>query len=392
MRRTRQDLIPGLEERGITPRAVVDGFDPARLTQARRLAEMTKKDVAERLGVTPAAVGQYETGVSKPRPELVPGLADILGVPLSFFLAGRPSSRLDASMAHFRSLRSTPKAQRERALAFAEQVWELTYALERRVQLPVVDLPGFAGGEVHPGEELPAEPAAAARELRRRWGLGDGPVTHLVRRMESHGIIVVMPPAGDTSATTVDAFSSRTVRPLAVLTSNRADDVYRHRFTAAHELGHLVLHGDATGDSRQEKEADAFAAEFLTPQSSILPLLPRRMDLARLAELRRTWGVSIHSLIYRCRELGLTSDATTSRAYQRLRALEGQPGFASESVNGFSGEQPALLRQAFELAAEEDGLTVEKLARELAWKPERVCELLGVRNERPVLRLISNHA
>ncbi|MFF9780584.1 ImmA/IrrE family metallo-endopeptidase [Streptomyces sp. NPDC013978] len=28
----------------------------------------------------------------------------------------------------------------------------------------------------------------------------------------------------------------------------------RHRFTAAHELGHLVLHGDATGDSRQERE------------------------------------------------------------------------------------------------------------------------------------------
>ncbi|MFF4450128.1 helix-turn-helix domain-containing protein [Streptomyces sp. NPDC001502] len=28
--------------------------------------------MAERLGVTPAAVGQYETGVSKPRPDLLP--------------------------------------------------------------------------------------------------------------------------------------------------------------------------------------------------------------------------------------------------------------------------------------------------------------------------------
>lgn len=64
MRTIKQDLIPGLEERGTTPRAISDGFDPARLTQARRLAEMTKKDVANALGVTPAAVGQYETGVS----------------------------------------------------------------------------------------------------------------------------------------------------------------------------------------------------------------------------------------------------------------------------------------------------------------------------------------
>ncbi|MFD4571562.1 ImmA/IrrE family metallo-endopeptidase [Streptomyces sp. NPDC058417] len=70
-----------------------------------------------------------------------------------------------------------------------------------------------------------------------------------------------MPPASDPSAATVDAFSTRAARPLVVLTANRADDLYRHRFTAAHELGHLVLHGDTTGDSRQEKEADTFAAE-----------------------------------------------------------------------------------------------------------------------------------
>ncbi len=388
MKTTKQDLIPGLEERGVSPRSVCDGFDPARLTQARRLAELTKKDVAGHLGVTPAAVGQYETGVSRPRPDLIPRMAELLDVPMKYFLVGRPSNRLDSSMAHFRSLRSTPKAQRERALAFAEQVWELTFALEKHIQMPPVDLPGFAGGEVHPGEDLPAEPAEAARELRLRWNLGDGPVTHLVRRMESHGVVVVLPVAADASAATVDAFSTRAPRPLVILTCNRADNVYRHRFSAAHELGHLVLHADATGDSRQEREADAFAAEFLTPQNSILPLLPRRMDLAHLAELRRQWGVSIDSLIYRCRELGLTSDATTSRAHQRLRALDGQPGFAPEPISSFSGEQPVLLRQAFELAVEDSGLTTEKLAHDLGWKPERVRELLGVQDQRPVLRLV----
>ncbi|MEV7198272.1 helix-turn-helix domain-containing protein [Streptomyces sp. NPDC093510] len=241
---------------------------------------MTKKEVAEQLGVTPAAVGQYEMGVAKPRPDLLPRLADTLDVPLPFFIAGRPSNRLDSSMAHFRALRSTPKAQGERALAFAEQVWELTYALEKRVQFPPIDLPGFSGGEVPPGVDLPLDPAAAARELRKRWGLGDGPVTHLVRRMEAHGIVVVMP-AADEAARTVDAFSSRSARPVAILTPNRTNAVYRHRFTAAHELG-----------SRQEREADAFAAEFLTPAASITPLLPRRLDLAQLTGLRRVWGAA----------------------------------------------------------------------------------------------------
>ncbi|MFF8938717.1 helix-turn-helix domain-containing protein [Streptomyces paradoxus] len=377
-----------MSEHGATPRAVYDAFDPTRLTQARRLAAMTKKEVADRIGVTPAAVGQYETGVARPRPDLLPRLAEVLDVPLPFFLAGRPTNRLDASMAHFRALRSTPKAQRERALAIAEQIWELTYALEKRIQLPPVDLPGFSSGEVHPGVELPLDPVEAAGELRRRWKLGAGPVTHLVRRMEAHGIVVILPSDADATAKTVDAFSSRSTRPISILTPNRANDVYRHRFTAAHELGHLVLHGDATGDSKQEREADAFAAEFLTPAASIAQQLPPRLDLARLSELSRIWGVSVKSLIYRCRELGRISDATASRGYQRLNALNGQPGFTPEPVSGFAGEQPGLLTQAYKLAEQEKGLTIRSLAQELAWHPARVRELLNVPNARPRLHLV----
>ncbi|MGW3820488.1 hypothetical protein [Streptomyces sp. NPDC005046] len=63
----------------------------------------------------------------------------------------------------------------------------------------------------------------------------------------------------------------------------------------------------------------------------------------------------MHSLVYRCRELGLISDATASRTYQRLRALDGQPGFAPEPVSGYPGEQPVLLSQAFDRASMEPG-------------------------------------
>ncbi|WP_034089681.1 helix-turn-helix domain-containing protein [Streptacidiphilus albus] len=390
MKRTEQPTIPNLGlVNDVSPRAVWDAFHPPRLTQARHLAGMTKKEVATRIGVSPAAVGQYETGSSKPRPELLPRLADVLEVPVEFFLAGRPMGKLDTSMAHFRALRSTSSAQRDRALGFAAQVWELTHALEKRIQLPWVDLPGFAGGEVHPGVDLPAEPVAAARELRRRWSLGKGPVRHLVRQMEAHGIVLVAPSDADPSAAKVDAFASAGLpRPLVILTANRADDVYRHRFSAAHELGHLVLHSASTGDAAQEHEANAFAAAFLTPAEYIKPLLPSRMNLAHLADLSRAWGVSVKSLIYRCRELGLTSEASASRAYQRLAALSRQPGFAPEPVAGFPGEQPVMLSQAFELARRESGLTVQELARELAWKPERVRVLLGVADTRPVLRLV----
>lgn len=56
-----------------------------------------------------------------------------------------------------------------------------------------------------------------------------------------------------------------------------------------------------------------FAAEFLTSRESILPRLPGRVDPRRLAELARVWGVSVRSLLCRCRETGLLSDAGARR-------------------------------------------------------------------------------
>lgn len=388
MMKDNQLSLPGVDQGRITPKAVWEGFDPARLTQARHLAGMTKKDVAAGIGVSPAAVGQYETGSTRPRPDLIPRLAEVLDVPITFFLAGRPHGKLDSSMAHFRTLRSTSGTQRNKALGFAEQVWELTYALEKRVQLPPVDLPGFAGGEVHPGIELSRDPVEAAIQLRKYWDLGEGPVRHLVRQIEARGIVVVTPGL-DESAAKTDAFSSGGLpRPIAVLTPNRSDNVYRHRFSAAHELGHLVLHAVATGEIQQEREANMFAAEFLTPRASLQPLLSPRIDFAQLVALQRTWGVSVNSLIYRYREFGLVSDATISRAYQRLNSLEHLPGFSPDPVNSYPGEQPTMLCKAFELAEKHVDLTITRLASELAWKPNRVRQLLGMADVRPVLRIV----
>ncbi|MFG1998620.1 helix-turn-helix domain-containing protein [Spirillospora sp. NPDC048911] len=383
------DSVGGSRTSQASPRDIANAFEGTRLTQARRLAALTKKEVAERIGVSPAAVGQYEAGATSPRPDLVPLLAEALSVPMAFFLPGRPHGKLDGAQAHFRSLRNARAYQRAKAVAFVEQVWELTYALEKRVHLPPVDLPGFAGGEVSSGEQLPPDPIEAARALRRYWGLGTGPISHLVRHLEAHGIVVAFP-RQDEDSVTVDAFSTSGLpRPIIVLTPNRFDDVYRHRFTGAHELGHLVLHGDtASGDTRQEREADAFAAEFLTPRDSIIHELPTRTDFRRLSELRLTWGVSVDSLLYRCRELGLLSNSAASRAYQRLNNLRDQPGFASESVVGYPGEQPVLLAHAFELAAHEADLSVAALARELCWTVPRVRELIGLPDQRPTLRLV----
>lgn len=367
---------------------VVLAFDPARLTQARHLAGLTKTALAQQIGVSAAAVGQWEASTTPPRPDHLERAAEVLDVPIDFFSLGRPYAQVDASAAHFRSLRSTRAAQRAKAIAFVEQTWELAYALEKRVRFPPVDLPGFSGGEIH-HDDFPTDPIEAARALRSHWNLGGEPIPHLVRAMENHGLIVTLVPFAGADTPCIDAFStSRLPRPLVVLTPDRADDVYRHRFTAAHELGHLLLHSDtAPGDQQQEREADIFAAEFLTPRDIVRPLLPAKLDFNALNEVSRAWGVSLMSLIYRSRELGLLSDATARRAYQRIKQMEKLGLVIPEPVTNYPGETPCLLSKAFALA-ETQGLTYSTLARELKWRIPRLRLLLGETDTRPTLRLV----
>ncbi|WP_406390188.1 XRE family transcriptional regulator [Streptomyces sp. NBC_00882] len=370
--------------------SVAAAFDGARLTQARRLAGWTKKELAAKIDVTPAAVGQYEAGGIRPRPEQVRRLAEALGMPSAFFTAGRPRAALDTAAVHFRSLRSAPARERERSLSFTELLWELTHALEAYIRLPDVDMPGWDGGETIP--DLPTDPQQAARALRARWDLGDGPIPHVVRLLESRGIVVTVLPYLNSDSRKLDGFSTtRLPRPVVVLNDER-DDVYRHRFSCAHELGHLLLHGEAhPGDIQHERQADAFAAEFLTPAARLTGSLPTRVDFTALGRLQQTWGVSLDSLLVRCRELGLHTEAVSSRAWRRLKALRAQGLLPFTPVRSFPGEVPVLLQRAFEMA-QRKGITAQKLAGELRWPEDMVLKLLDTQDPRPALHLAQGPA
>lgn len=363
---------------GRTSRAVAGAFEPARLTQARVLAELSKTELAEAVGVSAAAIGQYESGAISPRSDMLPTLARALKVPIEFFATGRPLGRLDAAEAHFRSLRSTRARDRSKAAAHAEQVWELAYALEKRVRLPDVDLPAVPEG---------TSPVEAAAALRRHWGLVRGPVAHLGATMEARGIIVGLISLTDEAVTRVSAYSTAALgRPIVIVTPEKTASVHRFRFTLAHELGHLLLHpSPMPGDRIQEREADQFAAEFLTPQAEVEPLLPRTMRLAPLEALSESWGVSVESLVMRMGECRVVPESSVRRAYQRLRELSGLRAVAP--ITSFPGERPSLLREALELA-ESVGLTRAELAAELCWSTRHLGTVLGEEDVRPQLRLI----
>jgi Zn-dependent peptidase ImmA (M78 family)/DNA-binding XRE family transcriptional regulator len=333
-------------------------FDGQRLAQARQFSGLLKRDLAERVRITPAAIGQFENGMSKPSIATLGKLALALGVPVGFFAANRPRAEIREDQVHFRSLRSTSRRNRARARVQVELLSEILGLLERRVRLPAVDLPAL---------QPDLSPEDAAMEVRAAWELGDGPIANVVGLLERKGVIVSRLPAATDE---VDAFSCRIgERPFIVLATNK-DAADRARFDAAHELAHLLLHEDAQpGDVEVERAAHRFAAEFLAPAASIRRELPNRLDWPKFAELKVRWGVSIAMLLRRARDLAFISDA----AYRRAMMEMSRRGWRNvEPIDLGSPEQPELLGRAVGLLAANRGFTLQDLAGELALHPENL--------------------
>lgn len=230
-------------------------------------------------------------------------------------------------------------------------------SLERLVELPELLLPTAS---VEPDSEADA-PEVAARLVRKAWGVPDGPIRHMLRLVENHGVVVVFSPA---QAASVDAYSFFGIkRPLIVLNPIK-NDYYRQRFDVAHELGHLVMHGDAEPGSRSaESQAHRFASEFLAPTAELRDVLPRAMNSrawATLAQLKEDWGISIQALLYRARELGCLSEVSYRNAMGTVTARgwrRNEPGAITRI------EQPSLLAKAAEILTRE-GYAPETLAKE----------------------------
>ncbi|MFC6880293.1 MULTISPECIES: XRE family transcriptional regulator [Actinomadura] len=325
-------------------------FDCERLTLARRLRGLRKNQLAQAVGTTPGKVGQYEAGVHRPSEQTLSLLAIALGVPVEFFQGGRSPVALDS--AHFRSLRSTTQIERDQALAYGRIATDIVAALEALVDFPAADLPEYS---VPPDEIAGPGPVEAARLARKALVGEPGPVAHVVRLLEKHGVIVlVLPP----STERVDAFSvGAHPRPM-VLFNPAKGDYWRNRFDGAHELGHLVMHADAEPGSKvTEDQAHRFAAEFLMPEADIADALPGEVDWERLAELKATWGVSIAALLYRARTLRIMKESTYRNAMSSMstRGWRRQEPGAAKAL-----EQPTMLTRAVEIVAgagiDRDGL------------------------------------
>ncbi len=306
-------------------------FVPDRLRVARELKMWNQNELARQVSMTPAAVGQFESGSTRPAPDTIVKLAEALDVPRGFLTA----DILETHEGFFRSTRRTPVKQRRRARALAHIVHDLARSCDRDA-MPLVNLPEYTP-DIAAGRD---EMERIAAEVRKEWGVLPGPVDNVVDLMERHGIVVTRLPldTGD-----VDAFSLPFLdRPVAVLGADKNDRA-RSRFDAAHELGHLVAHKERVwGLKAVEVQAHWFAAAFLMPREDIIDDLPAKADWQTLFTLKQHWQVSLAALLMRAKELGKMDPASYLTA---VKASSAQGWRRREPVPLGAPEEPQLLRR-----------------------------------------------
>ena len=316
----------------------------------RRAYGFTQADLAERAGVTQAALSRYEQELRHPDADTVAALAAALDVTTRFMLrAGRERGAM-AIDAHMRR-RATAKATD----------WRLLEARLNVLRFHAGQL--FEEVSIRSSERVPTfdplgtPPSDAARMVRMQWKLPSGPVRRLLAWLEAAGCVVVQEsfPTGR-----VDGLS-QWIEDHPVLLLNASTPVDRLRLTAAHELGHLCLHANGPGDD-VEREANEFAAEFLMPASVIQSQL-RRVSLGGLMDLKRQWGVSVQALIERAHHLGTLDHRSRTSLYKQL------------SARGWRTREPG----SDDIAAEETRLTtaIADSLRERGLDDDEVASIAG---------------
>lgn len=309
---------------------------PSRLVIARKRRGLTLTRLAELTSLSTRSISLYENGHQEPSDETLLQLAEALSVSPGF-LGDRDIEEIPEGAVSFRALSKMTARQRDRALSAGRIALLVNDWIETRFELPAADIPSLTGHD----------PEAAAEVVRARWGLGERPVGNVLHLLESHGVRIYSLTAENNE---LDAYSLYWRRqPFVFLSTAKSGE--RGRFDAAHELGHLVLHGEYQTLNRPatEMEANRFAAAFLMPRASVLAQGLRNATAAQIVQAKRPWKVAAMALTHRLHELDLVTEWGYRTACIQLSRL----GYRSSEPRGIPRESSQLLAKVFRAVRDE---------------------------------------
>ena len=329
----------------------MESFNYSRLDLARRRRGLTKGALAEAAGISPRNLVAYEKHEYEPDTSTVLQLAAAVDFPKEF-LFGDDLDEPSQEGASFRSMARVSARIQHKALASGAFAFALADWIDRHFDLPTPDIPEFPG----------LDPETAADAVREAWGLGERRIPNMVHLLEAHGVRVF---SLAEETTKVDAFSQwRDEIPYVFLNTKKTAE--HSRMDAAHELGHLVLHGHGGPRGRDaEREAQAFGSAFLMPRGSVLAHAPRNGNFEALVRAKYRWDVSVGALAYRMNRFTMLTDWQYRSVFIELNRRGGRDKEpVAPGKEPLRQESSQVLEKVFQVLRE-DKITKASIAQEL---------------------------
>lgn len=350
----------------------------AMLRLARQRRRVRQNEAAQLLSVSPTDLSRIENDIKEPSSELLTKAAGAFRVPLDFFaLTDRVYGAPVSVHPMWRKKAEVTAGELDAVVAELNvRVMHLRRLLESTNISPIRSIPQLDIEEFGSPEKI-------AALLRAHWMVPSGPVRDVTQLLEEAGIVVVHSRMGGSSVSGV-TFRVPGMPPLIVLNADQPAD--RMRFTLCHELGHIVMHQFPS--TEMEKEANEFAGHFLIPTRDIAPQLgPGRVDLRKLASLKRVWRVSMASLVFAAERAGKLTSAQKNYLWQQF-SMAGIRTAEPPELD-FEPERPTIVTNLLRAHIESLGYSVGELARILTLDetelPELydMIELMGATPTRP---------
>ena len=316
-----------------------------RVVLARESRGLTQRDLAVQLDIPQARLSRIEAGVKEISGELVESLSRVLHYPGTFFSRSFPILGSQNDLYHRKRRSTSVRVLREVYANLNIRRWQIENLL-RSVDYEC-EVPSF------PIEDY-GDPQQVARAVRAAWLVPPGPIRDLTALVEAaFGVVVSF----DFGTTQIDAVSLWVNGLPPIVFMNPALPRSRYRWTLAHELGHLVMHGYP--NPHMEDEANEFAAEFLMPADEIRRDL-RAVTLDRLLSLKLEWGTSVQALLMHAQRLGKIDSRRSKSLWIEIsrKGLRKNEPYEDEIPES----SPKLVQQLIDLHRDELHFSIEDLA------------------------------
>lgn len=320
--------------------------NPNTVILAREYRELSQKELASKLDVTPPLISRIEAGLSPVSEEILNKLSTVLDLPIKFFFE---NINIYPPGVHFYR---KAKGISPRLLASINAAINIdSIRIDKLLQSTRITTDDIPYIDLEANFEKYESPAAIAKAIRYTFGLPDGPIDNMTAILEDAGILVVHSKFNTRHFDAV-SFRSRSGRYIVFVNANMPGD--RLRFSLAHELGHIIMH--KLPHDKIEDEANEFASEFLMPALEIRNHLSF-LTLESLGQLKTYWKVSMQALLMRASRLEMIS----YNQYRYLWMLMSKMGYKINEPIEIKQEAPTLLSEIVDVHIKDLGYTDEEL-------------------------------